>query len=109
MTRTFDSKRTLTTLAHLIEDYEMPSVERDRSHYEEFYAKAFEVPAGSNLLEYAAWKQAEGGDIHYHTWTYESFGELVEWCVRNQGWAVEFAHPTLPGPDDIEFYFVLVK
>ena len=107
MTKTFDSKRALTTLAHLIEDYEMPSLERDRGHYEEFYAKAFEIPAGSNLLEYASQKQAEGGDIHYHTWTYQSFGELVEWCVQKQGWAVEFAHPTLPGPDNIEFYFVL--
>jgi SAM-dependent methyltransferase len=109
MTRTFDSKRALTTLAHLIEDYESPSLERDRGHYEEFYAKAFEIPAGSNLPEYAARKQAEGGDIHYHTWTYESFGELVDWCVQHQGWSVEFAHPTLAGPDDIEFYFVLTR
>jgi predicted SAM-dependent methyltransferase len=109
MTKTFDSKRALTTLAHLIEDYEKPSLERDRGHYEEFYRKAFEMPAGSNLLEYASQKQAEGGDIHYHTWTYESFEELVEWCAQKQGWAVEFAHPTLPGPDNIEFYFVLTK
>lgn len=109
MTKTFDSKRDLTTLTHLIEDYEMPSLERDRGHYEEFYSKAFDRPAGSNLQEYAAQKQAEGGDIHYHTWTYESFEGLVDWCVQKQGWTVEFRHPTLPGPDNIEFYFVLTK
>lgn len=109
MTKTFDSKRALTTLAHLIEDYETPSRERDREHYEEFYSKAFEIPAGSNLLEYASQKQTEGGDIHYHTFTYESFQKIVEWCAQKQGWAVEFAHPTLSRPDNIEFYFVLTK
>lgn len=109
MTKTFDSKRAPTTLEHLIEDYEMPSLERDRGHYEEFYAKAFEIPAGLNLLEYASQKQAEGGDIHYHTWTYESFKALVDWCAHKQGWTVAFTHPTLPGPDNIEFYFVLIK
>lgn len=109
MTKTFDSKRDLTTLTHLIEDYEMPSLERDRGHYEEFYSKAFDRPAGSNLQEYAAQTQAEGGDIHYHTWTYESFKALVDCCAHKQGWTVAFTHPTLPGSDNIEFYFVLTK
>jgi SAM-dependent methyltransferase len=111
MTKTFDSKRALTTLAHLIEDYETPSLNRDRGHYEEFYSKAvgFEIPSDSNVLEYAAQKQTEGGDIHYHTFTYESFLEIVEWCVHKQGWAIEFSHPTLLGPDNIEFYFALTK
>jgi SAM-dependent methyltransferase len=109
MTKTFDSKRTLTTLDHLIEDFERPSVERDRGHYEEFYTDAFAIPAGANVLEYASQKQSEGGDLHYHTWTYETFGQLVQWCAERQGWQPAFAHPTLPGPDDIEFYFVLIK
>lgn len=109
MTKTFDSKRALTTLAHLIEDYAAPLHERDLEHYVEFYSKAFEIPPEANLEEYAAQKQTEGGDIHYHTFTYESFREIVEWCAHNQGWAVEFSHPTLPGPDNIEFYFVLTK
>jgi predicted SAM-dependent methyltransferase len=109
MNKTFDSKRELTSLAHLIEDYQNPSLERDRAHYEEFYSKAFEMPAGSNLLEYVSQKQAEGGDLHYHTWTYETFGELVEWCARSKAWTVSFSHPTLQGPDNIEFYFVLKK
>lgn len=109
MAKTFDSKRALTTLTHLIEDYKTPSRERDREHYVEFYSKAFEIPAEANLLDYATQKQTEGGDIYYHTFTYESFREIVEWCAQTQGWAVEFAHPTLPGPDNIEFYFVLAK
>lgn len=109
MTKTFDSKRVSTTLEHLIEDYERPSRERDLEHYEEFYLKAFEIPAECNLVDYASEKQAEGGDLHYHAWTYGSFAGLVEWCARNRGWQVDFSHPTLPGPDNIEFYFVLKK
>jgi SAM-dependent methyltransferase len=109
MTKTFDSKRNLTTLEHLIEDYEKPSLERDREHYEEFYAKAFKIPEGSNLLEFAAQKQFEGGDLHYHTWNFETFGALSEWCAKNSGWTVDFCHPTLQGEDNIEFYFVLKK
>ncbi len=109
MNKTFDKNRELTTLAHLIEDNHNPSPDRDCRHYEEFYSKAFELPAGSNLLEYAAQKQAEGGDLHYHTWTYESFGELVEACAASTPWSVSFSHPTLQGPENIEFYFVLKK
>ena len=109
MTKTFDSKRTLTTLAHLIEDYEMPSLERDRAHYEEYYTEAYEIPADAILSDYVSQKQAEGGDLHYHTWTFESFGELVDWHVRKTGWTIDFYHPTLPGSENIEFYFVLTK
>ena len=111
MTKTFDSKRSLTSLEHLIEDLESPSLDRDRGHYEDFYSKAlgFQIPSDYNILEYAAQKQTEGADIHYHTFIYESFLEIVEWCIQRQGWSVEFSHQTLPGPDNIEFYFVLKK
>jgi hypothetical protein len=109
MTKTFDNKRILTTLKHLIEDYESPSNERDREHYEEFYTKAFEIPSDANIKDYSAQKQNEGGDLHYHTWTFDSFSQLVDWQVKNTGWTVSFYHPTLPGKDNIEFYFVLVK
>ena len=109
MTKTFDSKRALTTLAHLIEDQETPSRERDIEHYVEFYSKAFEKPSDANIFDYATQKYTEGGDIHYHTFTYESFGLIVEYCILQQGWTIEFSHPTLPGEDNIEFYFVLTK
>jgi SAM-dependent methyltransferase len=109
MTKTFDSKREPTTLDHLIEDYEMPSYERDREHYEEFYTKAFKIPSEADIFDYAAQKQTECGDLHYHTWTFESFEKLIDWHVRKTGWAVDFTHPTLPGEGNIEFYFVLTK
>jgi SAM-dependent methyltransferase len=109
-TRTFDVDRELTTLDHLVEDYNHPSVERDRDHYMEFYTKTtFKVPSENNLDEFVQQKQENGGDIHYHTWTYESFQELVEWHCEKNHWTIDFCHPTLEGPENIEFYFLLLK
>lgn len=109
MTKTFDSKRNLTTLEHLVEDYANPSHERDLEHYEEFYTQAFEIPSDANIKDYAAQKKNEGGDLHYHAWTFESFRELVDLQVKEEGWTIDFSHPTLNGSDNIEFYFVLTK
>ena len=109
MTKTFDSKRVLTTLDHLIEDYERPSSVRDLEHYVEFYSKAFAIPLDAKIEEYAALKQIENGDIHYHSWTYNSFFEVINFCTSQYGWTVDFCHETSVGSDNIEFYFVLRK
>lgn len=109
MTKTFDSQRERTTLAHLIEDYEAPSPERDRKHYEEYYTKSYTIPTDAIFSNYVSLKQTEGGDLHYHTWTFESFRELIDWHVTKSGWTIDFSHPTLPGSENIEFYFVLTK
>jgi predicted SAM-dependent methyltransferase len=109
MTKTFDSKRTQTSLEHLIADYENPSSIRDFEHYIEFYSKAFAIPADAKLEEYADSKQAENGDIHYHSWTYNSFGEFINYCVARDGWTIDFSHDTIDGVENIEFYFVLQK
>ena len=71
MTRTFDRKRELTSLSHLIEDYESPSEERDLAHYVDFYTNAFPVPSGTNILEHAVKQQRDSVDIHYHTFDYK--------------------------------------
>ena len=44
---TFDRDRELTTLDHLLADYEDPSAERDLPHYFEFYRKVYFVPEES--------------------------------------------------------------
>ncbi|MBK9441212.1 MAG: methyltransferase domain-containing protein [Comamonadaceae bacterium] len=109
MTKTFDSKRQLTTLSHLIEDFQLPSRERDRTHYEEFYTKAFSIPSGRNPNDFVSEKHAEDFSIHFHTWTYESFNELILWLGPQTPWSAVWQHPTLHGAENIEFYFVLTK
>ncbi|MGV7034759.1 class I SAM-dependent methyltransferase [Methylobacterium symbioticum] len=106
--RTFDRRRDLTTLDHLIADYEAPSPIRDTEHYKEFYAKAYapEMPLAPTWEESLARHDA----IHFHTWTYESFLTMAEWvCGKDERLSVAWSHPTLPGAENFEFYVVMRK
>lgn len=110
MRKTFDRAREQTTLAHLVEDDRSPSAERDLGHFEEFYSRVFPLPPGEDVKAHAAARQAEGTDIHYHCWTDASFADMVHWtCIDGAPWSRLWSHPTLPGPEEIEFYFVLGK
>jgi SAM-dependent methyltransferase len=107
---TFDKERILTTLDHLILDYTSPSPERNREHLEEWYTKPFPVPPGQ-LDTMIATALNTNADIHYHTWTYESFIEMVDYvCDKVAPWTSVWSHPPLRDTEEgIEFYFVLTK
>jgi hypothetical protein len=107
MNRTFDRARPVTPLAHLIADFEAPSRARDEENFREFYSLAF--PESPDTFE-QVWRQkwAERFPIHYHCWTYESFGEMIAWIQQQHGtfrdvWSY---HPTEIA-DAIEFYWLL--
>lgn len=103
---TFDKDRELTSLEHLILDYMLPSRDRDFSHYVEFFAKAFPQP---DPHQAAAPVFERGDDIHFHVWTYESFGELVEYTRRGIApWSAVWSRERMSA-QDIEFYFILTK
>jgi len=104
---TFDRNRCLTTLDHLIADYEMPSRDRDFEHYLEFFRLSYPQP---NPLECARAVWEKGDDIHFHTWTLESFRALISYLDERAGcrWAEVWWHPRL-SESDIEFYYVLTK
>jgi SAM-dependent methyltransferase len=110
MRRIFDRDRELTSLEHVIADYEEPSVERDRTHYVEFMKKARFVP-DEQLAARADQAMAEQEDIHFHTWTYESFGAMVKYIRRKRdGWSSVWSQPCIEeDPGAHEYYFVLVK
>jgi SAM-dependent methyltransferase len=109
MTKTFDRSRNLTTLEHLIEDYEAPSEERDYGHYLDFYSNAFPLPKGETLEDYAKLQHRKRGDLHYHTFTYESFQGLLAYSGKKDDWNITFQHHTLEGAENIECYFVMTK
>ena len=112
MTRTFDRARALTPVSHLIDDFERPSRERDRSHYEEFYRLAFNFDkTPEEIAEAIEENFVAGYAIHYHTWTYESFGAMVEWARKRPApFSDVWCQPTRPDPvQDLEFYYVLTK
>ena len=111
MLKTFDSKRELTPLSHLIKDYQEPSKERDFEHYEEFYTKAFPETDRPDFTEFVQEKFNEDYSIHYHTFTYESFLEIINLMDNRKitSWSNVIALKTLRTKDDIEFYFLLTK
>jgi len=108
--RTFDKQRELTTLEHLILDYQNPSSERDKEHYVEFFKLAFPVEA-EKLDETVNKNLSEKADIHFHTFTYDSFALIIDYVCKNiNPWSFVWSQPTLSNPtEDIEFYFVLTK
>jgi SAM-dependent methyltransferase len=108
MELTFDSKRDLTSLDHLILDYKRPLKERDLFHFVEFYEKAFVVPHPFQK----ALEEIENPfkDIHYHTWTESSFLEMINYFSENiKKWSKINFFQHLPHAHANEFYFILEK
>lgn len=107
---TFDKAREVTPLQHLIADYENPSDVRDLLHYVEFYSKAFVTPI-EQIYERVRDAVQTGGDVHFHTWTYESFQEMIAYCRQSLSpWSDVWSQPAVQQDKDAnEFYFVLTK
>lgn len=125
--RTFDRRRPLTSLDHLILDYTSPDPSRDLEHYIEFFWNVYRIgdrtsrqrkharkfferaygitgPDIATSIRRAAAIQA---DAHFHTWTYESFCRMVEYSRTIAPWSEIWSHP---GAAELgEFYFTLMK
>jgi len=107
MRHTFDRDREITSLEHLILDYQHPVRDRDLLHYIEYFTIADPRPVAS--IDGIAKEVFQAGtDIHYHVWTYESFLEHVQY-VRQ--WVAEslvtsLRSATRPG---VEFFILLTK
>jgi SAM-dependent methyltransferase len=109
MLKTFDRDRERTPLDHFILDHKAPSRRRDRDHFVEFYTKAFPVeePRREKAID-DSWLAEDS--IHFHTWTYESFMEMIEYVTREVApWSEVWSQPTLPGESNWEFYVALRK
>jgi len=109
-TRSFDRDRDLTSLDHLVSDYEHPSAERDLDHYFDFFSKAIGFTDPSVPLEIRVRNAvANNEDLHFHTWTYASFQAMVDYSAqRIAPWKSVWSQPAVEGPEGFEeFYFVL--
>ncbi len=107
--RTFDKNRDVTALDHLILDFERPDRQRDREHYRDFFEKAdgFDNWLKSNSTSWEEQFEKEYS-IHFHTWTYDSFGKMVDWLIGNVcPFELEWKHMAVD--DGIEFYYTLRK
>jgi len=112
---TFDRDRELTSLSHLVLDYDEPCAKRDFAHYLDFFTRAFPQPDPAAA---ALSSSTLNHDIHFHVWTHDSFIEMIEYSARHiSPWSEVWSHPPLPGPsgrpklwyEELEFYCLLVK
>lgn len=105
---TFDSKRSITPLEHIIEDYSNFVVERDILHYVDFFTNAFPV----NNLYHVILESYENPntDIHFHTWDERSFSLMIDYFSKNiRKWSNVEIYQHLNSPDAYEFYAILTK
>ncbi|MDP4147904.1 MAG: methyltransferase domain-containing protein [Bacteroidota bacterium] len=105
---TFDKNRDITSLEHIVLDYERPLKERDFMHFYDFYENAFVAP---NPFEKAVEMfNSDASDIHYHTWNEGSFLEMVQYFSDHiRKWSDITYYPHLPNEQANEFYFILKK
>ena len=109
---TFDKQRELTPVAHLLEDYEAPSDERDRPHFEEFAlhvsCRTFHVKPEGEYKEFAQELINMEYSIHYHVWDHAAFKKFLQYLAMHfDEWEYQIVGE-MPTIKD-EFIFVLKK
>jgi SAM-dependent methyltransferase len=86
---TFDSRRPVTPLAHLVRDHEEGPEWSRRQHFEDWarYVQGAEEPA--EIARQAAYLMSTDYSIHYHVWTQRELQELLAFVRRRQPFDVE--------------------
>jgi predicted SAM-dependent methyltransferase len=112
---TFDHRRPLTPLKHMVADHEH-GPERSRSeHYEEWTRLVVDgdAPAGAEGAAFDEWAAQKAGElekaaysIHMHVWTQAEFLEMIVHCRRLQDEAFDIEAAARQG---IEFVVILRK
>jgi SAM-dependent methyltransferase len=84
---TFDFRRPLTPLSHMIDDHEKGPAGSRREHYDEAALLTPKVEDGTTLEEFERWAagharelEEESSSIHMHVWTQAEFLQLILHC-----------------------------
>lgn len=85
---TFDVRRAVTPVAHIVADHR-DGPQRSRSeHFVEWTRLVSEVPE-EDVAAHAARLEAERASIHFHVWTPDAFAELLVHCRGEAGLPLE--------------------
>lgn len=110
---TFDFRRPLTPLQHMIADHEQGPADSRRQHYEEWASLTPDLPPDQDLAEFERWAavrarelEAEEASIHMHVWTQAEFLQLILHCRARFGDCFDIEAAVRLGP---EFVVVLRK
>jgi SAM-dependent methyltransferase len=94
--RTFDHRRPITTLDHMIEDFERGVGEDDRTHLEEILALhdlPLDPPAGTfEQFKARSLRNPENRCLHHHVFTLDSAQDLIAYA----GFEIEHAESARP-------------
>lgn len=85
---TFDAIRPLTTVDHIIQDYEKGPRTSRRKHYEE-WVKLIGSERGGHTQKTANQLMKEHYSIHFHTFTKESFIKIIKFAKKKYNLAFE--------------------
>lgn len=112
MDHTFDRLRKLTPLSHHISDFEAYEREGDLDHIVDYLENAhIKYSGGTADIEQHCRAFLAGSnelDLHYHTFTEDSFAEIIEWfCENVYQWSRYEIFQRYEG--EIEFFVRLVK
>jgi len=106
---TFDCKRTVTELQHLVLDYEKPCRERNLLHI----ADHIENTTSLNCTitpHLTAYLNGDEPDVHWHVFNEDNFAKMVDWFGDNiYHWSYSQVESRIPFPGSNEFYFLAVK
>ncbi len=105
---TFDFRREVTPLEHMVADHEQGPQRSRRQHYEEWGRLVETKPGETEAEQIARADQLEGQQysIHMHVWTQAEFLQLIVACRERFGEAFEVEAAAQHG---IEFVVVLRK
>lgn len=106
----FDQYRELTTLEHIIADYETPDIEIDYDHYLD-YAKNVNIrffKRDLDMIEEARNLSDQDYSIHFHTFTPESVTRILSYFSENIVPSNLLEGP-LEDPIGIEFHMLVQK
>lgn len=108
---TFDKDRDLTSIEHLLYDYEAPPEERgmlNHQHYVET-AEIIEKRVGKDAQQRVESLESLSYSIHHHVWTYDSFLELLDFVIQERDIPLEIIDHSPPQPGGDEYIFILRK
>lgn len=111
MRKTFDKKRTLTSIEHIVNDYEVSEKELKKRNISHFYE-------WSRLVNGTTEKNVEKEvknlikidySIHYHTFIFESMLKFLKYLRERLGIHYKVIDYSHTHPEGIEFIFILKK
>ena len=107
---TFDRKRSVTSLSHLIKDFNNDVTYIDELHLADHLTKADKIKIPEDLKKRKKlFKYYLNKSIHVHVWTYQEMAEFISYMIEKKGTRCDLLELYLPKGIRNEVIFVLQK